>query len=110
MEKTDQIKFIRWLTNRLIYVYGHKKNDRIVILCDSLARSITEPYRVTMRVQDLDKIISKYYVDFLMDKSEELNMGFSEKERNNLRFTIENIVNDIVNKNIPEEHLIKDMK
>jgi uncharacterized membrane protein YheB (UPF0754 family) len=108
VEKTDQIKFVHWLTNRLINVYGYATNDRIIVLCQDLLNSLASPQKIIISAKDLDKIIAKYYSDFYLDKIEELNIGFSDNERNNLRSTIRCIVSDIINMNIPKEPLIKD--
>ena len=43
----------------------------------------------------------------MLDKCEDLKLGFTQEERVHFRNTIKNIVNDIFNKNIPQGFLIK---
>lgn len=107
MEKTNQIIIIEWLINRLIHKYGHSPNDQIVELFQKLLISIRKPYTIDMDLKSFDKIISRYYPDFLLEKTPEMNVGFSEQERNTLRQTMFSIVCDVVNKNIPEDFTIK---
>ena len=65
------------------------------------------PIYVQISDADLDKIISKYYIDFMLEKSNEMNIGFTNEERIKFRDNIKRILKDIVNKNIPKDFLIK---
>jgi hypothetical protein len=67
-----------------------------------------KPYSIDICQSDFDKIISKYYADFTLDGSDYLSFGYTESQRNRLRDDIRNLINDVLNKNIPKEFLIKD--
>jgi hypothetical protein len=106
----QDIKFLQWLSSRLVYRYGYSQNDDVIknlsVVCDKLQFK----HSITMPVADLDKIIAKYYVDFFLNKEEheDTNIGFTKQERNLLRQNIRNLITDVINKNIPLESLIKD--
>ena len=64
-------------------------------------------YKCNILESDLDLILSKYYADFFLEASDGSTMGFSDKQRNDLRSTTRNIINDVVNRKIPKEAVIK---
>ena len=108
MEKIDQINFLNWLYNRFHYKYNYPKDSFILYAIDCIIQDIKpKPYIVDISQEDLDKILSKYYVDFNLDRTSEMNIGFSNVDRQNLRTHTKNIVNDVVNKIIPQDILIK---
>jgi replicative superfamily II helicase len=110
MEKTDQIDFLNWLYNRLHYKYSYEKDDTVLVSILSIIQDL-EPkvFYTDITDNELDKILSKYYIDFNLDKCDNSIIGFDDEDRKKLRNHIINIVNDVVNKRIPnnEEILIK---
>jgi hypothetical protein len=106
----EDIKFLRWLGQRLIHLHGYNANDTVVFQLNKAIKNFLSPPKISMSNNDLDKIISKYYVDFYLEKQEDnnFNVGFSDQERNNLRKTIRDLVTDIMNFNVPKEPIIKD--
>lgn len=106
----EDINFLRWLSQRLIHLHGYHANDTVVFRLNEAIKNLLSPKRISISNDDLDKIISKYYVDFYLDKGQDnnFNVGFSDKERHDLRKTIRNLTADIVNFNIPKEPIIKD--
>lgn len=109
MEKTYEVnkRYIEWLIQRMI----HRYNEDISIvspLYDILESIKPQKYNIDLYDNDLDKIISKYYIDFNIDKSEDMDIGFSHDDRTKFRETIKQIVIDIINKNIPKDSIIKE--
>lgn len=45
----------------------------------------------------LEDILRKYYADYDMEYAEDIKLGFTNKERENLRSTIRSIVQDVNN-------------
>jgi replicative superfamily II helicase len=103
MNNLGNINFLTWLMNRLIYKHKYRQTDSTIINLNKIIQDLGRPgdSATLMGDEDLDKIISKYYVDFLLDKTEDFHIGYSTEERNKLRSQIKDMVNDIVNNNIP---------
>lgn len=97
----EDIRFLRWLSQRLTYLHGYNANDTVVVQLNKAIKNLLCPQKILISNNDLDQIISKYYIDFYLEKKENdnFNIGFSEKERNNLRKTIRDLVTDIMNFN-----------
>ena len=104
----DKIEFIGWLINRLQFKHNCDPEDVIIQQLRSIIETLKQkPIHISISDNDLDKILSKYYADFTLDKCEDMQLGFTEEERTNFRNNIKSIVRDIVNKNIPKDFLIK---
>jgi hypothetical protein len=97
MENKDR-DFLLWLSNRLIYKHGYPSDDMVVSKLIEISSSDCE---LNIDDSELDMIISKYYIDFFLDKTNDGNMGFTEDERQTLRKQIRCLVVDVNNKNIP---------
>lgn len=91
-------KFLVWLSNRMIFKHGYSKDDLIIKKLIGLASEQI----INVTDTDLDLIISKYYTDFLLDKTEDMDIGYTNTERNNIRVYVKSLVDDIVNKNVPK--------
>jgi replicative superfamily II helicase len=92
----DKSNFIQWLINRLVYKHSYAKNDNVISSLYELKDYYSRFSGVKISDTDLDKIISKYYIDFHFEKTEDFKVGFTEGERNILRTTIRSIINDIL--------------
>lgn len=103
MDSEDQ-EFLIWLSNRLIYKHGYIEQDEIVKKLLDLGTKTNE---LIINDKNLDLIISKYYVDFFLEKSEDAKIGYTDNERNEIRQYVKSLVSDIVNNNIPSTNLIK---
>jgi len=104
----EKIRFLEWLKKRMIHKYGCHQDDAIVINLSKIIDNLTpKQYICDIDNHSLDKIIAKYWTDFNLDASSDIDIGFSENERIKLRDNIKNIVCDIINKNIPEDFTIK---
>jgi len=90
------IVFLQWLCNRLIYKHGYTIDDPIVKKIINLTKWIIEK-ETYISDDQLDNIIKKYYADFDMEYSEDLKLGFTNKERENLRSSIRSIVKEVNN-------------
>ena len=102
----EDFDFLYWLKQRLVYLHHYHHNDTVVQKIDLLINKLSDT-TIDLVTTDIDKIISKYFIDFGLTKDHTLNIGYSEKERNELRNAIISIALDIYNGNIPEETLIK---
>jgi len=60
-----------------------------------------------MSQDDIDLIIAKYHVDFFLDKIPELNIGYTNDERDKIREQTKLLVMDIVNRNVPNGPIIE---
>lgn len=109
MEKTYEVnkRYIEWLIQRMIH--KHNEDTTLISPLYSILETIKpKSYNIDLQDSDLDKIISKYYIDFNIEKSDEMNMGFSHEDRKKFRQTLKKIVIDIVNKDIPKDFIIKE--
>jgi hypothetical protein len=107
MEKDDDVQFLKWLISRLIYRYSHIKSDNIIFRIENVIQKLVTAPKPDVTDDELDKIISKYYVDFYLDKGDSLNIGYTRQERNTLREQIRCLVIDVMARNIPKDTLIK---
>ena len=92
-------KFLIWLANRLVFKHGYGKEEAVIRKLVSL--SSQNPINISS--EDLDKIISKYYAGFFLEKTEDCNIGYNEDERNHIRTYVKSLIVDIINKNIPSQ-------
>ena len=105
MDRQDSKLFLTWLSKRLRYKHNYSPNDAIITSIESLIKNLDEDTVIDISDRDLDIIISKYYADFLLDKTEDFRVGYSQEERNDFRSNIKCIISDIVNKNIPTHYI-----
>lgn len=99
MDSQDK-QFLVWLANRLVFKHGYDKNDSIIRKILSLGSK-----GFIINDKDLDKIISKHYTGFFLEKAEDYNIGYTEHERNEIRNHVKALMVDIFNKNIPSQIL-----
>lgn len=103
-QKREYIIFLSWLIQRLIYKHSYDKKNSIISSIEKLIDFLQpKQFCINIDQKNLDKIISKYYVDFNFDGSDDINFGFTETQRNRLREDIRNLINDVINENIPED-------
>lgn len=99
----EESTFLKWYMNRLIFRYKVPLDQNFKRFYSLTYKANTDK-NIVIAPQDLDKIISKYYADFFLDKSE--NMGYTEEERTKLRQFIVSITTDIINNRVPSELII----
>jgi hypothetical protein len=108
----QDIEFLEWLSKRLIYRYRYNENDIEIKQLRSIVDRLKFKNSIKISNSDLDKIIAKYYVDFFLNKepyaNSDIGIGYTNKERDSLRQNIRSLIFDVVNKNIPQETIIKD--
>jgi uncharacterized linocin/CFP29 family protein len=90
--------FLEWLIKRLVYKHQYEPNDPIIKNLKVIRHKLQNGPNI--KDKDLDTIISKYFVDFLLDKTEDINIGYSDKDRIFLRSSIRSIIQDVFNKDI----------
>jgi hypothetical protein len=104
MINIKDIMYLEWILNRLSYKF--KDKPEYIQEGRNILKKITNP---SIEIDDevLDKILSKYFIDFNLDKTS--SIGYDQKDRENLRSSVRGIVWDILHKNIPNwnEILIK---
>lgn len=97
-------QFLVWLSNRLVYKHGYQQNDNTIL---KLGEILSSDSTLEITDSELDLILSKYYIDFFLEKAEDINIGYTPQEREELRKLIRSLVTDIINRNIPTESLLK---
>lgn len=105
-DQDNYIYFLGWLINRLIFKHQYADNDQVIINLKATINKLKNP-SIEISEEDLDKIITKYYADFFLEKDSFTNLGYSETERIKIRSDIKNLIVDVVTKNIPKEQFIK---
>lgn len=107
MLEKQELDFLHWLANRLVFKYGYSNDNIVIKNLYSIISKYSNPSKININKKDLDLILSKYYADFFLEDCKDLNIGYTENDRESLRVQTINIVKDIVNNNIPMEPLIK---
>lgn len=95
-------EFLHWLANRLVFKHGYSSDDQVVV---TLSTILNEDKKQEIKLGDdeIDMIISKYYADFFLEKTPDMNIGYTNNERDSIRSNIKSIVVDIINNNIPKQ-------
>ena len=86
------------MKNRCLFVHKEKNNSKTIHTIDTIIGYINDLDRCNIDKNKLDAILSKYYFDFNMEKSQKedgFTVGFSEQDRNALRSSVINIYQDI---------------
>jgi hypothetical protein len=94
----EDITYLEWLFNRLLYKY--RDNPIYINKTKDILQKIKNP-QVDINDTSLDKILAKYFIDFNLDKED--NIGYNNEDRIRLRLTIRSIIKDIVTNNIPDD-------
>lgn len=96
-------KVLKWTCSRLLHKDKLSPNDIVILTLKELIELLNNEIRIKFCQQSLDKVIQKYYFDFMLEKEEKHNntidfdIGYTEKERIAFRDRITNIVNDLLN-------------
>lgn len=94
---SQQVEFTDWLINRLLYKHGYNESDQIIQSLYKIKDDLKpQPLIVSIGDSELDNILSKYFIDFTWDKSEDTRLGYSDKERISLRNSIKSIIVDVL--------------
>lgn len=105
MDRQDSILFLTWLSQRLRYKHNYRADSAVIVNLNDLKDFIRADRTLDISDKDLDIIISKYYIDFLLDKTEDFRIGYSQDEREEFRNNIKSIIFDVINKNIPTHYI-----
>lgn len=95
------ILYLEWIFNRLVHRF--KDDPKYVQAAKAILNKIKKP-SIVISDCNLDKILSKYFIDFNLQKTE--TVGFDDKDREELRKSIRLIVSDILVNNIPKDNEI----
>lgn len=109
MNKNYFGSMLYWLKNRCAFVYKESNTSKTIRTIDQVIEYINDLDACNIDKNKLDNILSKYYFDFNMEKSQKedgFSIGFSEQDRESLRNTSIAIHKDIIN-SILESHIIK---
>jgi hypothetical protein len=107
--KQETIAFLSWLSKRLRIVHRYSSDNNIILSLDKAIKYISEQkqYSFDISDKDLDLILSKYYSDFFLGSCDNLKIGYTDQQRKEIRTTIKKIVCDVINKDIPNNPIIK---
>jgi hypothetical protein len=108
MNKNYFNNILHWLKNRCVFVYKESNTSKTIRSIDQILGYINDLDACNIDKNKLDAILSKYYFDFNMEKSQKedgFSIGFAEKDRESLRSTSIAIHKDIIN-SILESHII----
>jgi hypothetical protein len=97
----EEMLHLEWIFNRLLY--KHKEDPTYVDKAKNILKKIKSP-KINITNNNLDKILSIYFIDFNLDK--ENNIGYTEEERQRLRLSIKSIIQDVLINNIPKNNQI----
>ena len=111
MEKGSEInhsdsEFIEWLSNRLHNLHSYDLSSFIINRLSNIKEKL-DNYDSSISDADLDKIISQYFLDFFLNKDHTTSIGYTDKEREDLRNVIKQIVKDVNDKRIPNKVLLQ---
>lgn len=102
----ESIDFLTWLYQRLLYKHKYSNDSDVLLKLKKIiqdARIKSEP----LDKQSLMKILGKYYVDFNLDYCETFPIGYTDQDREKLIQATLNIFDDITNKRVPKDYIIK---
>lgn len=99
MINLEDIIYLEWIFNRLLYKF--QDDIKHIQTARTVLNKIKKPDNIKITDNNLNKILSKYFVDFNLQKIG--NIGFDDKDRTRLRDSIRLIVNDILINNIPKD-------
>lgn len=89
------MNFLHWLYFRLKFKY---KEDNSILSQYEKLLSDNRLIKKTIPIDFIDKICKQHFIDFDMEKTPDLNMGFNEEERSKIR----NFAIDVLNKTLAE--------
>lgn len=96
---TNIFDALSWLKRRLLFKNQEDINSQAILVVDSIDRLYNQLLNLSINEKDLDMILSKYYYDFLYDKSnaeEGFAIGFSDEDRSKLRHNTTQICQDLI--------------
>jgi hypothetical protein len=89
------MEFLKWLLMRL--QYKHKENNDIILTFKNiLQNSIIISNKIDPKY--IDTICAKHFIDFNMEKCDDLSFGYTEEERSKLRSFALDIINGLIHK------------
>jgi hypothetical protein len=100
-------QMLAWLRNRCIFRYKEKNDSQVLAIIDNVSKIIDDTESCNIDPKILDKIISKYYFDFEIDKSTDIDgfeIGFTAKDRALLRHNTIHMIKDII-EHVSQTHL-----
>lgn len=106
-------EIVLWIRNRCLLRHNEHPSSKTIESLDKIFEYISNTEECGIDTAVLDKIIAKYYFDFYMDKSTNLDgfaIGFSDTDRHVLRNNILNIYRDISDYLIKQDNSYKKIK
>jgi hypothetical protein len=89
-------EFLLWLCQRLVFKHKYQSDSMII---QKIMRIVESP-DIDVSDSELDMIIGKYYIDFFLEKTDDMNIGYTSEERESIRNNIKSIMVDVINKNV----------
>lgn len=95
---TTILETIDWISNRLLYKYKEKQESEIFTKIGLVKSYILSKnnHKISLTKNQLDDILSKYYADFYLDGSDDLKIGYTEKQRDDIRSSVLCMAQDIL--------------
>lgn len=84
--------FLGWLFNRLKFKY-HEDETILYQIKDIYSNYILFPKKIPIDI--IDKICKKHYPDFDIDKTPDLNIGYTNNERLQIKQFIVSVIEDV---------------
>lgn len=106
MTYREDIAILQWIAQRIIYKFGESKEAWYIKYLNHLSERMNDP-NIHITDNELDNIIAQYYIDFFLDKTDNMNFGFNEDDRITLRNNIKNIYKDINNQIMARPSIMK---
>lgn len=102
----ESIDFLIWLCKRLLYKHKYSSDSAVILKLEKIihdAKIKSEP----LDKQSIMKILGKYYIDFNLDYCETFPIGYTDQDREKLVQTTLDIIDDVINKKVPKDFIIK---
>lgn len=86
-------QFLTWIKNRLLYKYQETEP-----VLDQIDQFLSDYSFIKTNISDemIDRLCKKYYADFEMDNCD-INIGYSETQRDKLREFMRSVLEDYKN-------------
>jgi len=94
----NDLEFLDWMVNRLIHKHDYAESDSTIAILKRIKERLCDSVSCEIDDESLNNLLGHYYVGFNLEPSEDFPIGFSEKQREDLRNVTRSIVRDIVNK------------
>lgn len=95
------IEFLQWLKNRMKYKHGDSRPD-VSSNIDNVIKLLSDPYKIKPNNLMINTICHKVYplFNFTKDEQSEFDIGYTAKEKNNVRQIAKKTIEEFININV----------